>query len=351
MSLASILQRVQNKGKLPVKAGDENPKKDPQKPSSSAPSPPKARQVDPVVAQLKEKRRLENELKLQLAREKKGLPPLKRQTAKLSTAKTPSKPRAQTSQTAKLSGGTSKSNGHNATRNAHRPTSSAQPATSAARAGSGPAKKLKFTELMKRASKIDQSQLSINIRPKTASPEVSLKSKPTVKSSNSKRPERPSKMAPVRAPSGPANKSTQQTKAKTPIPIRKPSSVLEQKLKSKSGPNRQSSSRYERYGDDGDEYDDDEELDGFVVSDEEDHNQYQEADYDRDEIWAMFNKGKKRSYYDKYDDYDSDDMEATGAEILDEEFRSRRTAELEDRKEALEEQRLAAAKRARKNRR
>lgn len=334
MSLASILQRVQNKGKLPVKSGDENPKEHPQKPSSSRPSPPKPKQVDPVVAQLKEKRRLENELKLQQAREKKGLPPLKRQTAKLSTAKlstarAPSKPRAH---------GT-KPGAQPTPRQPHKP------AGSAPRAASVPAKKLKFTELMKRASKIDQSQLSINIRPKTASPEVSSKPKPGVKPTISKK---PGKMAPLKASLEPANRTTPQTKARAPIPIRKPSSVLEQKLKSKSGPTKQSSSRYQY---DNDEYGDDEELDGFVVSDEEEQNQYEEADYDRDEIWAMFNKGRKRSYYDRYDDYDSDDMEATGAEILDEEFRSRRTAELEDKREALEEQRLAAAKRARKNRR
>ena len=341
MSLASILQRVQNKGKLPVKSGDENPKEHPQKPSSSRPSPPKSRQVDPVVAQLKEKRRLENELKLQQAREKKGLPPLKRQTAKLSTARAPSKPRTHGT---KPGAQPTPRQPHKPAGSAH-PAGPAHPAGSAPRAASVPAKKLKFTELMKRASKIDQSQLSINIRPKTASPEVSSKPKPAVKPTILKK---PGKMAPLKASSEPANRTTPQSKARAPIPIRKPSSVLEQKLKSKSGPTKQSSSRYQY---DNDEYGDDEELDGFVVSDEEEQNQYEEADYDRDEIWAMFNKGRKRSYYDRYDDYDSDDMEATGAEILDEEFRSRRTAELEDKREALEEQRLAAAKRARKNRR
>ena len=41
-------------------------------------------------------------------------------------------------------------------------------------------------------------------------------------------------------------------------------------------------------------------------------------------------------------------MEATGAEIWEEERRSKRNAELEDRKELEEEQRLAALKKARK---
>ena len=37
------------------------------------------------------------------------------------------------------------------------------------------------------------------------------------------------------------------------------------------------------------------------------------------------------------DDYDSDDMEATGAEIFDEEYQSRLDAEREDRREMEEE--------------
>lgn len=92
----------------------------------------------------------------------------------------------------------------------------------------------------------------------------------------------------------------------------------------------------------------DDELSDFLVSDDE----FEEEDgegsngggYNREEIWAMFNKGKKRQYV--YDD-DSDDMEATGAEVLEEERRSKINAEREDRLEQERLERLAALKRKR----
>ena len=90
----------------------------------------------------------------------------------------------------------------------------------------------------------------------------------------------------------------------------------------------------------------DSDLDSFIASDEEE--EQAEPDYDRDEIWAMFNRGKSRAYYDKFNDDDSDDMEATGAEIFEEEQRSKRRAALEDKKEMEEEQRRAELKRRRK---
>lgn len=89
--------------------------------------------------------------------------------------------------------------------------------------------------------------------------------------------------------------------------------------------------------------DEDSDMSSFLASEDEEQSQ----DYDRDEIWAMFNRGKKRSHFDR-DDYDSDDMEATGAEIWEEETQSKRTAEMEDRRELAEEQRLREIKRKRR---
>ncbi|QLQ82057.1 hypothetical protein HG537_0G03120 [Torulaspora globosa] len=57
-----------------------------------------------------------------------------------------------------------------------------------------------------------------------------------------------------------------------------------------------------------------------------------EGQYDRDEIWALFNRGKRRSDL-MYDDYDDDDMEANEMEILEEEEKARKMARLEDKRE------------------
>lgn len=100
--------------------------------------------------------------------------------------------------------------------------------------------------------------------------------------------------------------------------------------------------RYERYNDE-----EDSELDDFIEDDEDDDSRYyqrQRSDrhndnvgYDRDEIWAMFNKGKSRSDYvrrDYEEDYDDfDDMEANEMEIMDEEDHATRMAKLEDKRE------------------
>ncbi len=107
----------------------------------------------------------------------------------------------------------------------------------------------------------------------------------------------------------------------------------------------------------------DDDLDDFIVDDEDDDRAAKEYrhraaikrdGYDRDEIWSIFNRGRKRRRdygYDTYEDLDEDDddMEATGAEVLDEEERTLRQAKLDDRKEAaiLERHRLEKQKRKR----
>ncbi|KAK6460467.1 SPT2 chromatin protein-domain-containing protein [Scheffersomyces coipomensis] len=137
---------------------------------------------------------------------------------------------------------------------------------------------------------------------------------------------------------------------KSSIPFRGPSAKLQENLnkRQKVGGNNNrlvKSSRTASHNSD----DDDDDMSSFIASDEEEE-EGRDLGYNRDEIWAIFNKGNKRSYNRQvYSDSDSDsDMEATGADILEEENRSRRTAELEDKRELEQEKRLSAMKKARK---
>lgn len=106
-------------------------------------------------------------------------------------------------------------------------------------------------------------------------------------------------------------------------------------------------SRHDRFGRHyngrSDNYDEDEDidsgLDDFIedASDEEESRysaRSRNPGYNRDEIWAMFNRGKNRPhYYSDYDDENEDDMEANEMEILEEEEYATRMARLEDKKE------------------
>ncbi|SCU90461.1 LADA_0F04236g1_1 [Lachancea dasiensis] len=70
--------------------------------------------------------------------------------------------------------------------------------------------------------------------------------------------------------------------------------------------------------------DEGEDMDDFIEDDEAGE------DYNRDEIWAMFNKGKRRRDFESEDE---SDMEANEMEILEEEEHATRMARLEDKKE------------------
>lgn len=402
MSLSTILQHVKKKGQPPPR--NVGTKSGPITASSLSSASPSAsstvkghasfkngdrKEVDPVVAMLKEKRRLEREKKEQEMRAKKGLP-----------AKKPAKERApklgKSATSIKSANGLAHST--NSSRSLHTGRSSNLARLSAYPADSSEqklTKKLSFNDLMKRASKIDQSKLSITLRNKSKSPETATgsgASSSTVrpvksKSVTPKLLANPASRVPTRVPDSikrpsskgvssrnSSNSSTNGRKperkadisassapVRTPLPVRGPSSMLEAKLKDKPTlrdrdrnrngrhTSRPSSHQY------ADEYEyDDSDLDSFIASedDEEERDRYSRhdgQDYDRDEIWAIFNRGKKRNYYNRFDDdSDVDDMEATGADILEEEQASRRRAELEDRRELEEEKRLAALKRARK---
>lgn len=316
MGLSSILLRIEKKGKIelvkPVTPSTNNGKPhatkyEPQRPTSNRP-------IDPVVARLKEKRRLEREEKERAERERKGLKPVQKKstTNKSTTGRTAPRQKQQV---------TSQKN--------RAPTSQALPPRSA------PKKQLNYAELMKKASAINTEKLSINLLNKSKSPEAEQQRK-----SASPVPSKPTAHKPTAKPVKPVKRPTQvpaprppKPVVRTPLPTRQPSNKIKERLEQK----KMAKSVHER-----DDYDDDDDLDSFVEDDEE------EDDYDdnhRSEIWAMFNRGKKRSYY--ADDYDSDDMEATGAEIFDEEFQSRLDAEREDRKEMEQEKRLQALKKKR----
>lgn len=70
------------------------------------------------------------------------------------------------------------------------------------------------------------------------------------------------------------------------------------------------------------------------------------ADY-RDEIWRLFGRDRKQ-YVNRNDDSSDDDMEADMESVAREEARSARLARLEDEREELELQKLAAQKAAKK---
>lgn len=333
MTPSRTLDNVQKKGKVPAKSTALSVDKRPpelRQSSTYSYSNGERKIIDPVVARLKEARRLEREKKEREAREKKGLPAKqapKKPKAIIPLRQGPSKP--------KTTGPKS-----NAKPNPiHTATPVARPKPT----------KMNFNDLMKKASSIDQSKLSISYKAKSKSPDTErrlqspargLSKSPYQGSRNSNLSQQRSRPNSSQSRPMPPPPPAQE---RAPLPTRGPSATLAQKLKGKpKQPGRQANNQ-DRY----DEYEeDDDDLDSFIASDEE--QDLQEEDYDRDEIWAMFNRGKSRSHFQQYDDYDSDDMEATGAEIFDEESKSKRRAEIEDRKEMEEEQRRAQLKKQRK---
>ncbi|CUM48152.1 unnamed protein product [Debaryomyces tyrocola] len=350
MSLSNILQHVKRKGQIIPKTNQSGRDGTPETNRSAEQlnnknqyrySNGETKTVDPVVARLKAARKLEREKKEQEAREKKGLAPKKPKSVPRNTNTNSSR-----------SNEVKKNNGVGRMNNSNIPSSTSM--RSNVPPSHKPVKKMNFNDLMKKASKIDQSKLSVSIKPKAKSPDArptTAKHKPLSRASSA--PTEGYRNVPKRKEGRPAtskhpNSDDNKPSSRAPLPVRKPSTKLEERLKSsgKTKPSYSRSNRSHSYNDSEDEY-----SESFIVSDEEeaDYGNSNAPDYDRDEIWAIFNRGKKRSYYDRYDNDDSgDDMEATGAEIWEEEMRSKRNAELEDRKELEEEQRLAALKKARK---
>lgn len=328
MGLSSILQQIEKKGKIQQKQVPVEKKSDTVVTKDKFKNYSQDRPIDPVVARLKEKRRLEREQKERELREKKGLPPKKTTTSKpKSSSSSRSGSRQPSSQRSRSLS----------------PSLAPQPPQP-------PKKKLNYNELLKKAATIDHNKLSINLLQKSKSPEakskpLDTKSGPAPRQSTQKPIGNPRHTSPPTTayPQKPHVKPIPQRASKpvpvikAPLPPRQPSSKIKQRLEEK-----RKSRSYE-------EVEEEDDLSDFVEDDEEYDDGYGADEINREEIWAMFNKGKKRSMY-YGDDYDSDDMEATGAEIFDEEYQSRLDAEREDRREMEEEKRLQALKRKRLNR-
>lgn len=334
MGLSTILLQINKKGRIQPKPTQQTTDDSPRSSLTGQrqASDRAERPVDPVVARLKEKRRLEKEKAEQEARMKKGLPPKQpKPTSKSTKTKKP----GQSAPTSR------------------KPTpATSSPVPTSQSALSKPKKKMNFNELMKKASKIDQDKLSIKFPAKNKSPEATGLKPHNPNKINRTPPQTTDvkkSLIPLRKPvvaSAPARAPVKEKeqKVRTPLPVRKPSAKIQEKLNEKKKKQQQNPRGYSRNSD---RYEDDDELSSFIASSDEEEEAYEEADYDRDEIWAIFNRGKKRSHYDSYDYDSADDMEATGAEILEEEYRSKRTAELEDLRELEQEKRLASLKRAR----
>lgn len=352
MSVSSLLEQIQKRGKVVSRSPEagssskyaqnqENrPANTAKNASSSQPSQRQNRTVDPVVARLKEARRLEMEKK-EAARKDAARKEAGKQTSNKIGAR----------KSAGSLGSSTTSSSANGKNFGSKPQPRTPATTQSASVAPASRKKVNYKDLMKKATTIDNSKLSLKIKAKSLLPPIRLHSRPERSASIAGRPSLSTTLSNMAksAVSGRQLHPTERLKTnkngprkpesfsrplpRAPLPVRQPSAKLSQSLGSRRT---------------NDEEDDDSDMLSFLASDdEEERNQ----DYDRDEIWAMFNRGKKRADYERYDDYESDDMEATGAEILAEEMRSKRTAELEDRREMEEELRLQALKRQRKQKR
>ncbi|CAI4060654.1 hypothetical protein SKDZ_05G2410 [Saccharomyces kudriavzevii ZP591] len=194
-----------------------------------------------------------------------------------------------------------------------------------------PIKKISFEELMKQAENNEKQPAKVK-SPEPIAKERPHLSKPGFKSS--KRLQK--KPSPGTTLYGTPSRDNGVKSPESPRPVRlnlptngfaQPNKALKEKLES-----RKQKSRYQ----DG-YYEEDNDMDDFIEDDEDESYRRRskhgsEPGYDRDEIWAMFNRGKKRSEYD-YDDLEDDDMEANEMEILEEEEVARKMARLEDKRE------------------
>ncbi|KAI5960941.1 uncharacterized protein KGF55_004208 [Candida pseudojiufengensis] len=336
MGLSSLLQQIEKRGKPitqhPQKQNEDSKSSTFQQSKGNISS--KNRPVDPVVARLKEKRRLEKERTENSKTKHNGT-----KEDSLHSKKPQSSSMKASRSLESKSGSRPKSNIPN----------DPNPSSKTIK------QKLTFNELMKRASSIDHEKLSIKYPKKSKSPE-SVKPKNQASQASDSHSTSTKADAPNNTVKNHSSPATSRDKKKppsldpkkklvssNPIPSRQPNAKLQAKIslnKSKK------TNQIKKPNVDGyDEEEDDSEMDDFLASDDEVINN--DDGYDREQIWAMFNKGKKRSYH-PYDDYSDEDMEATGADILEEEFKSKLDAEREDRKEAEAEKRRALEKLKRK---
>ncbi|SCV04265.1 LAMI_0H14730g1_1 [Lachancea mirantina] len=181
-----------------------------------------------------------------------------------------------------------------------------------------PLKKFSFEELMRQADKQAKDGQKVKNNGHNGAENTSTKKpgsqlhKPGFKQRRAQKPDKLLRKAvtPKKPPPPPSKVAITTSIAKPNEKLQKRLHALKEKRRANYG-----------HGD-GDE---DEGLDDFIEDDEE-------VDYDREEIWAMFNKGGRKRQY-AYSDDESDDMEANEWEILQEEEHASKMAKLEDKKE------------------
>lgn len=342
MSFSSLISQIKHKTKdseaKPSYSYDPNA----QKPKAQTPSstgrrplskssyePQYTKTVDPAVQRLKELRRIEN------AKKEAQNPKPKTQRQRTSSSTTRAAP-VRRRKTPEVS--------IKETVLQERPRSSS------------PQKRLTFAELMNQAQEKSKTlkdgkkdgKKDESVQPATQPTKYVSKTQPkTIQPRSQRSSSAPSSQtASVRKPtsslsnSRPSSRPPQERIPSRPKELAKPSAKLQAKLDARKKNQRagqpRSRSRFED-----DEYESD-----FIEDDDEEDQYEEEAGYDRDEIWKMFNRGKTRAdYYD--DDDDLSDMEATGSEVMNEEMRSAKRARLEEKAEAERERRRLEEKRRR----
>lgn len=200
-----------------------------------------------------------------------------------------------------------------------------------------PIKKLSFEELMKQAennahekgSNKSTSPSRTIARPgvQRQSPPQSHSKKIGFKSKMDKSHRKPTSPAPSRPKTGSHGAKSEPVKIRTlNTGFAQPNEKIRRQLEQRK--------RHSRPQAREDEFESD--MDDFIEDDTEDmngrHASRPDTGYNRDEIWAMFNRGKRRSEM-AFDDYEDDDMEANEMEILEEEEKASRMARLEDKRE------------------
>ncbi|CAR26511.1 hypothetical protein ZYGR_0H03240 [Zygosaccharomyces rouxii] len=201
-----------------------------------------------------------------------------------------------------------------------------------------PVKKMSFDELMKQAennahSNGSSSSKSGSTTPVRAPSETQPRPRPHINKPGFKNPDR-RRRAGSQEPVKPVVKNQPTPTVKEPRPAKlslpkkdfaKPNELIRRRLEAKKNASRVQETQQDDYESD---------MDDFIEDDEEEDRVAMEKDpgYDRDEIWALFNRGKRRSDY-AFDDDEEDDMEANEMEIIEEEERARKMARLEDKRE------------------
>lgn len=208
-------------------------------------------------------------------------------------------------------------------------------------------KRISFKDAMKKANSIDKSKLEISLktvdtRKQQAASNRSrerltkeIEDKPT--NTGAQRIQNPNSITRDPPLGGNTGKVTSGARvpSSTPraAPFAQPNAALMAKYQAKKA-----KQEHEKRKRQGGSYEDNEELDDFVVSEEEEEDGGVDAS---SEIWSLYNRHPRPQYYDSESD---DDMEATGADILQEEKRSAFQARREDEEEERRLEELARKK-------